>query len=103
MGSRLQSVSSSKPLAKVCGLSLLEVAARQLAQAGARRVVVVTGYRAAAVEATMPEIGRAAGLHIDVDRLDNWTLPTCLTVVAGAGQTHGEYQTGRASGKEKVG
>lgn len=91
MGSRLQSVSGSKPLAKVCGLSLLEVAARQLAQAGVRRVVVVTGYKAAEVEAALPGIGRAAGLLVEAVRVDDWTLPNGLSVIAGAARTSGNY------------
>lgn len=91
MGSRLQSVSGSKPLAKVCGLSLLEVAVRQLAQAGVRRVVVVTGYKAAEVEAALPEIGMVAGLSLEAVRVDDWTLPNGLSVIAGAARTSGNY------------
>lgn len=91
LGSRLRSVSDSKPLTKVCGLSLLEIAVRQLAQAGVRRVVVVTGYKAAEVEAVLPEIGRGAGLTMEAARVDDWTLPNGMSVIAGAARINGNY------------
>jgi len=45
-GSRLASLSPSKPLTPVCGVPLIEIGIRQAMSAGVTRVVVVTGHKA---------------------------------------------------------
>src|SRR3546814_1837521 len=65
-GSRLRSVSHSKPLCIVDGKPLIDHALERLARAGLRRAIVVTGYLAGEVESHLAmgryaiEIGRAS-------------------------------------------
>lgn len=91
LGSRLRPVADPKPLAQISGLSLLEISVRQAARAGARRAVVVTGYRAEAVEAALPGISRKAGIPIVPRRVDDWLLPNGHSVMAGASLITGNY------------
>ena len=46
-GSRLASISPSKPLTPVCDVPIIELSIRQAMLAGVTRVVVVTGHEAA--------------------------------------------------------
>ena len=70
-GSRLAQLSRSKPLARVRGMSLIEIGVRQAVAAGARRIVVVIGHEADSVEAHLAEISRAVGVTIEPRRLDD--------------------------------
>jgi len=91
MGSRLRALSDCKPLTRVCGISLLELAVRQLAGAGVRRVVVVTGYQADRIEAAIPAIAAGSGVAIETVRVPDWTRPNGLSVRAGAARIAGNY------------
>jgi len=68
-GSRLASLSPSKPLTPVCGVPLIEIGIRQAAAAGATRVVVVTGHQAEAVEDFLDELAQRVTLEIDAVRV----------------------------------
>lgn len=85
-GSRLRDVSPCKPLTRLHGRSLLEIAVRQLAGAGVSRVVVATGYAAETVEAALPAIACSAGIRVDACRVDDFTRPNGWSVMAGAQQ-----------------
>lgn len=89
-GSRLRAVADPKPLAPIFGMALIEISVRQAARAGARRAVVVTGYRAEAVEAALPAIARKAGIPVVPQRVD-WLLPNGHSVMAGASLIGGNY------------
>ena len=90
-GSRLRPVAHSKPLAPVLGVPLIEISIRQAVRAGAHRVVVVTGYRAEAIEAVLPEISRKVGVRIVAQRVDDWSRPNGHSVIAGASLIAGDY------------
>jgi 1L-myo-inositol 1-phosphate cytidylyltransferase len=90
-GSRLSALGPSKPLTPVCGLPLVGIAARQLAAAKVRRIVVVTGHMAGRVEAALPAIARDCDLAIDAVRIDDWTVPNGHSVMAGAAAVQGNY------------
>lgn len=91
MGSRLRAVSESKPLTPVLGLPLIEISVTQAARAGAHRAVVVTGYRAQAIELALPSIAQRVGIPVVPQRIDNWLLPNGYSVVAGASVIDGDY------------
>lgn len=91
MGSRLASVAPVKPLAIVNGQSLLAHAVARLGGAGVRRVVVVTGHGADAVEAQLPMLAAQAGLSIEAARLADWSRPNGWSVLAGAERIAGDY------------
>ncbi|UAB77814.1 NTP transferase domain-containing protein [Erythrobacter sp. SCSIO 43205] len=90
-GSRLREIAASKPLARVNGVSLLELSLRQLASAGVNRAVVVTGYQADAVEAAVTELRERLDVEILTTRVDDWEKPNGYSVVAGASHLPGEY------------
>lgn len=90
-GSRLHSLSGSKPLTPICGFALLELGVLQAARAGASRIVVVTGHRAEDVEARLPEFAAKADVPIVAERLSDWSLPNGYSVMAGATRISGNY------------
>lgn len=90
-GSRLSALGPSKPLTKVCGLPLIGIAARQLANAGIERIVVVTGHMADLVEAALPAIADDCGIIIDAVRAGDWSLPNGHSVMVGAAAIEGDY------------
>ena len=83
-GSRLRKLSASKPLARVNGVSLLEISLRQLASAGVTRAVVVTGYEADAVETAVADLRAKLDLEILTTCVDDWEKPNGYSVMAGA-------------------
>lgn len=91
LGSRLQSLFAVKPLASVCGMSLIELAIRQAAGAGVKRVVVVTGYAAEDVEAALPAIANRVGITVTAQRTADYERPNGFSVMAGASQVQGAY------------
>jgi len=92
LGSRLaEAVSAPKPLAEVAGRSLIEWSVWQAARVGVRRAVVVTGHRAAEIEARLPGIAARTGVTLDICRLDDWSRPNGHSVLAGAGRIGGNY------------
>lgn len=90
-GSRLASLSPSKPLTPVCGVPLIEIGIRQAAAAGVTRVVVVTGHQAEAVEDFLAELAQRVALEIDAVRVGDWSKPNGYSVMAGAARCAGDY------------
>ncbi len=90
-GSRLASLSPSKPLTPVCGIPLIEIGIRQAAAAGVSRVVVVTGHRAEAVEAFLAELASRVAVDIESVRVADWSKPNGYSVMAGADACEGDY------------
>lgn len=79
MGTRLRSVSSSKPLTEVGGVPLLHRILGNLAAAGVTRPVVITGYEGERVGAVAREAGA------EVVHNPNWAEPNGVSVLAAAG------------------
>lgn len=90
-GSRLASLSPSKPLTPVCGVPLIEIGIRQAAAAGVTRVVVVTGHRADDVEAFLADLAQRIEVEIEPVRVADWSKPNGYSVMAGALQCAGDY------------
>lgn len=90
-GSRLRDKFACKPLALVNGVSLLEISLRQLASAGVTRVVVVTGYQAATIEAAVEGLRAKLDFEILTKRVDDWEKPNGYSVMAGACLLPGAY------------
>lgn len=90
-GSRLTSLSPSKPLTPVCGVPLIEIGIRQAAAAGVTRVVVVTGHRADAVEGFLAELAPRVEVEIEPVRVADWSKPNGYSVMAGASRCEGDY------------
>jgi choline kinase len=90
-GSRLSSLSPSKPLTPVAGLPLIELGVRQAQAAGAQRVVVVTGHEAERLEAFLAALSARADIAIDAVRLADWSKPNGYSVMAGAARIDGDY------------
>jgi len=90
-GSRLASLSPSKPLTPIAGIPLIELGVAQAKAAGAGKVVVVTGHEAARLEAFLPDLARRAGIAIEPVRIDDWSTPNGWSVMAGAARIAGDY------------
>ena len=90
-GSRLASLSPSKPLTPVAGIPLIEIGARQCKAAGVTRIVVVTGHEADAVERFLDDCAIRVGLPIEPVRIDDWSLPNGWSVIAGAAACAGPF------------
>lgn len=90
-GSRLQSLSSSKPLTQICGMALIEIGVRQLALAGVTRVIVVIGHEANQLTAALPAIAARTGITIDTAPVDDWSRPNGWSVLTGASKASGDY------------
>lgn len=86
-GSRLRTVSPSKPLTPVAGMPLIERVIRAAAEGGATRFVVATGHAGDRLEdflATLPD-------EIEPVRVADWDLPNGHSVLAGAARIAGDY------------
>lgn len=83
-GSRLRSVSPSKPLTPVAGVPLIERIVAAAQAAGAKSFVVVTGHRGGALEAYLAQMSRRLGVRIACVRTDDWSLPNGHSVLTGA-------------------
>ena len=79
-GSRLRDVAVSKPLCPVAGTPLIDHAIERLALAGVRRVMVVTGYRADAIEAHLA--ARDWPVTLDLVRTPDWKQPNGVSARA---------------------
>ncbi len=75
----------------MCGVPLIEIGIRQLAAVGVTRVVVATGHEAARLEAFLAEVSARLGLTIEPARVDDWSKPNGLSVLAGAERIAGDY------------
>lgn len=82
-GSRLSERAACKPLAKVCGVALIEIAVRQALAAGVTRVVVVTGHEADGLEREVAALAERLGADLRSVRLDDWSRPNGWSVLAG--------------------
>jgi len=90
-GSRLAELSSSKPLACVLGVSLIEISVRQLSAAGVERIVVVAGHDAERVENELRRLEAEVGVTIEPVRVDDWSRPNGWSVIAGARKVCGPF------------
>jgi len=90
-GSRLSSLSPSKPLTPIAGVPLLELGVRQARAAGVGRVVVVTGHEAERIESFLPALAARTGVEIVAERVADWSKPNGWSVMAGAVQIEGDY------------
>lgn len=90
-GSRLKEAEPCKPLARIDGRPLLEIAITQLARAGATRVRVATGFQAAEVEQVLPGIARRSGVIVEARRVTDHTRPNGHSVLAGADGLTGSF------------
>ena len=90
-GSRLASLSPSKPLTPVCGVPLIEIGIRQAAAAGVTRVVVVTGHQADAVEAFLADLAGRVDVAIEPVRVGDWSKPNGYSVMAGSARCADDY------------
>jgi 1L-myo-inositol 1-phosphate cytidylyltransferase len=90
-GSRLADISPSKPLTPIAGVPLIELGVRQVAAAGAKRVVVVTGHEAERLEAFLPDLTERVGIPIVPERLSDWSTPNGYSVMAGAARIDGDF------------
>lgn len=91
LGSRLREVEPCKPLTRLHGLSLIEIAIRQLAAVGVTRVVVSTGYLAEVIEAEMPGMAERTGVAVEARRVANYREPNGYSVMVGAADYTGEF------------
>jgi len=87
-GSRLRTISPSKPLTPVAGTPLIEHVVRAAATGGASAFTVVTGHEAARVEGFLATLGEFA---IETVRVADWDLPNGHSVLAGAAGLEGDY------------
>ncbi len=90
-GSRIAALAAPKPLVPVSGVSLLEWSVRQAASAGITHAVVVTGHRAAEIEARLPGIAYRTGVSLEPARVADWSRPNGYSVLAGADMIEGNY------------
>ena len=90
-GSRLRSVSESKPLTPVAGIPLIEHVIAGAAAAGVREFIVVTGHQAERVEAFLDALAPRLGLAIACVRTSDWNRANGHSVVAGADAIGGDF------------
>ena len=83
-GSRLRELSDSKPLTRIAGVPLLELAVRQARAAGVEQVVVVTGHQAVEIEKFLPALTARVGIPVVSERVQHWSTPNGYSVMAGA-------------------
>lgn len=81
-GTRLRSAAESKPLCPVGGKPLIDHAIERMAAAGIARVIVVTGYRAEAIEAHLAS--RDWPVAIETARSADWQQPNGVSALAAA-------------------
>lgn len=79
-GSRLREASPSKPLCMVGGRTLIDHAIAGLAEAGIRRVIVVTGYKAEEVERHLRD--HPQPITVETVRTVDWRLPNGVSARA---------------------
>lgn len=80
-GSRLQDMGESKPLVKLAGRTLIERAIGSAFAAGMRRAIVITGHRAAALEAHLAELRARNGWPIATLHNPDFAAPNGLSVL----------------------
>ena len=90
-GSRLRTVSDSKPLTDVGGTALIEHVIAGAAAAGATEFMVVTGHEAERVEAFLDALGPRLGVSLRTVRTPDWQRPNGHSVAVGAEQIDGDF------------
>ncbi|EKP94692.1 NTP transferase domain-containing protein [Thermaerobacter subterraneus] len=85
---RRTAASCPKPLHRLFGVSLVERALRAARQAGCRRVLVVTGYQAEAVERAVLQAGRP---WVEVVRAEGWERGNGASLLAVRGRVDGPF------------
>ena len=83
-GTRLRSIASSKPLALVGGVPLIERVIDNAVAGGIDAFVVVTGYEAKPLEAFLRALAVRKNLRIDLARNPQWERANGHSVVAAA-------------------
>lgn len=83
-GARLRGVAQSKPLALVRGRPLIEHVIDAAQAGGVGEFVVVTGYRAAPLEAFLGSLAERRSLSLRTARNPRWTLANGHSVLAAA-------------------
>lgn len=81
-GTRLRSAADSKPLCTVGGKPLIDHAIERMAAAGIARVIVVTGYRAEAIEAHLA--AREWPATVETVPSADWRQPNGVSALAAA-------------------
>lgn len=81
-GTRLRSAADSKPLCPVGGKPLIDHAIERMAAAGIARVIVVTGYRAEAIEAHLAS--RDWPATVETVQSADWRQPNGVSALAAA-------------------
>lgn len=90
-GSRLRTVSDSKPLTPVAGTPLIEHVVTAAAAAGASRFVVVTGHQADRLEVFLASLPARLGIAVEWVRTADWSRPNGHSVLSGAARIDGDY------------
>ena len=90
-GSRLRTVSDSKPLTPVGGIPLIEHVIAGAAAAGADDFAVVTGHQADRVEAFLATLPMRLGVPVRSVRILDWDRPNGHSVVAGSEAIGGDH------------
>jgi choline kinase len=91
LGSRLRSLAASKPLAEVNGTPLIEHVVAAARAAGLRDFVVVTGYRAEAVEAVLGDLAERLDVAVEAVRNREWERPNGLSVLSAREKLDGPF------------
>jgi choline kinase len=84
MGTRLRSVSPSKPLTSIAGRPLLHRILDNLASAGITRPLVITGYRGDEVGAAVAGWAGPQGIRAESLHNPHWDQPNGVSVLAAA-------------------
>jgi 1L-myo-inositol 1-phosphate cytidylyltransferase len=90
-GSRLRSLSESKPLAPVGGVPLIEHVITRAKAGGASEFLVVTGHQGERVEAFLADLSARLEVPIAAARTEDWNLPNGYSVATGAALIEGDY------------
>jgi choline kinase len=86
-GSRLRTIDSCKPLCLAAGKPLIDHAIERLAEAGLRKVIVVTGFQADRIEAHAA--ARHWPLSVETVRTDDWRQPNGVSALAAGARLDG--------------
>lgn len=90
-GSRLASISGSKPLTPIAGAPLIEHVIRRAAAGGASGFVVVTGHEADRLEVFLGALAERLALPITCVRTEDWRRPNGYSVVSAADVLPGRF------------
>ena len=90
-GSRLRSLSDSKPLAMINGAPLIEHVIRRARAGGASDFLVVTGHRAEELDAFLAGLAERIGVPVATVRTPDWDRPNGYSVLSGAERLDGDY------------